>query len=332
MPWRTRCSELSQRRACAAPLRLPANRPLTAGAMPAPPGMVRLPSTEMRMKPWAAPLLFLAAALPAAAADYRCEHCAEWNVPHAPFRLFGDSYYVGTAALSSVLVTSPQGHILLDGALPQSAPQIAANIRALGFKPEDVKAILVSHAHFDHAGGVAELAALSGARVLATPYTAEHLRDGNPDDPQFGKEAPFPVVQQAQALRDGEAVRVGPLVLTTHFTPGHTAGSASWTWRSCEGDTCLELAYVDSLTAPGYRLLDNPRQPDAVAQFRASFATVAALPCDLLVTPHPDAADLFGRIERHALVDRDACRRYADAARTRFEAQLAAERGKSAAP
>ena len=273
----------------------------------------------------------LLASAPALAAEYTCADCDKWNAPHAPFRIHGNTWYVGTQGLSALLVTSDHGHVLIDGALPQSAPRIAANIAALGFRLGDVKLILNSHAHFDHAGGIAELARRSGASVAASPYSAAQLRDGNPDDAQFGKGAPFPTLTQVREIVDGEVLRVGDLAVTAHFTPGHTAGGTTWTWRSCEGARCLDMVYADSLTAPGFRLLGNPRQPEAVAQFRGSFARVEALPCDILVSPHPDFSDLFEHLaareagQAEAFIDAGACRRYAAAARERFEAQLARE-------
>src|SRR5579863_952840 len=122
-----------------------------------------------------------------------CANCAEWNKPNTPFRIFGNTYYVGPHGLSSVLITSAGGHVLIDGDLPESAQQIVANIRALGFRIEDVKLIVNSHVHFDHAGGIAELQRLSGARVAASQWTAEVMSKGAVprDDPRFGALTPI---------------------------------------------------------------------------------------------------------------------------------------------
>lgn len=277
-------------------------------------------------------LIATSATLAADTASIACEHCNEWNAPQPPFRVFGNTWYVGVKGLSSILVTSAQGHVLLDAALPQSAPLIAANVRALGFKVEDIKLIVNSHAHYDHAGGIAELARLSGAEVAVSPFTAQRFKDGNPDDAQFGKQPAFPAVSRVREIGDGEVQRVGELALTAHFTPGHTSGATSWTWRSCEDGRCVDVVYADSLTAPGFKLLGNPRQPDVVPEFERSFAAVAALPCEVLITPHPDASSLYERLvareggKAEAMIDRDACRDYAQAARKRFQEQLAAER------
>ncbi|QOY96505.1 subclass B3 metallo-beta-lactamase [Massilia sp. UMI-21] len=169
-----------------------------------------------------------------------------------PFNIHGNTYYVGTAGLSALLVTSPQGHVLLDGALPQSAPLIRKNIEALGFKMRDVKLILNSHAHFDHAGGIAALQKLSGATVVHSPHGAQVLRDGTPgtDDPQYDPKDRFhiPKLAQVKEVADGQTLSVGPLRFTAHATPGHTPGGITWSWQSCEGKACLDMVYADSLT------------------------------------------------------------------------------------
>jgi hypothetical protein len=136
---------------------------------------------------------------------------AAMNVPQKPFRVFANTFYVGTHGLSAILITSPEGHILIDGGLPESAAQIAENIRALGFKPEDVKLILNSHMHFDHAGGIAELQSLSGALVAASPWSAKVLEEGMVprDDPQFGVAPPIPPVTPVLAISDGEVMPAG---------------------------------------------------------------------------------------------------------------------------
>ena len=156
--------------------------------------------------------------------------------------MFGNTYYVGTAGLGAVLVTSAAGHVLLDGALPQSAPRIDASIRKLGFRTEDVRLILNSHAHYDHAGGIAALARQSGATVAASASGARAIETGEPtkDDPQyaFGREANgFPPVEGVRVVADGETLRVGDVAITAHYTPGHTPGATTWTWRSCEKET-----------------------------------------------------------------------------------------------
>ena len=251
-----------------------------------------------------------------------------WDDRAPPRRVFGNVYYVGTCGITALLVASPQGHVLLDGATAAAGPAIAANIQALGFRLADVKAILNSHEHSDHAGGLAHLQTATGAPVMAlAPAVATLERGaGDRDDPQSGVLDRFPPVAAVQPLADGQVVRVGELALTAHATPGHAPGGTSWTWVSCQDGRCLDLVYADSLTAAAdkhYRFSDHPGY---VAAFGRSIDAVAALPCDILVTPHPLASNLFARMDGSAaLADPDACRRYADAARERLDRRLADE-------
>ena len=268
-----------------------------------------------------------------------CDSCKEWNAPVKPFNIHGNSWYVGTAGLSAVLVTSPQGHILLDGALPQSAPLIIANIKALGFRIEDVKYILNSHAHWDHAGGIAALQRASGATVMASAAAAPVLQSGTngKDDPQYQAD---PVVHVAKVSKvslvgEGDTVKVGPLTLTAHMTPGHTPGGTTWTWTSCEGQRCLDIVYADSLnpySSGDFTYTGKGGKPDISASFEASIAKVAALPCDIIIPVHPGTTDVLGKAARRSgsdnpLIDASACRAYAAEAGGLLAKKLAKERG-----
>ena len=268
-----------------------------------------------------------------------CASCAEWNAAQRPFRIFGNSYWVGTHGLGSILITSPQGHVLIDGALPESAPSILASIRALGFRVEDVKLILNSHAHFDHAGGIAELQRATGAQVAASPWSARVMERGASDasDPQYGVLRGYPAVARVRTIADGDTLRVGPLALVAHFTGGHTPGGTTWTWRSCDGARCLNLAYADSQTpvsADGFLFTRNSTYPSAVADFEHGFAVLDTLPCDVLLTPHPDASQLWQRIaardagQPDALVNPDGCRAYAATGRERLQQRISKERAR----
>lgn len=270
-----------------------------------------------------------------------CDSCEEWNRPQAPFKLHGRSYYVGTQGLGAILVETSAGLILIDGGLPQSAALISASIRALGLKVEDIKIILNSHAHYDHAGGIARLQRQTGAVVAASPASARALEAGRPtpDDPQFGKdgsEGAFPKVANVRVLKDNENVVLGDTTLTARFTPGHTPGGTTWTWRSCEGNRCLDIVYADSLNAvslDGFRFLGGGAASDLSPVFQRSIERVAMLPCDILVGVHPGFSGLFEKLERRAsqpspdpLIDRGACKAYAAGAFSRLEARLKAER------
>lgn len=260
-----------------------------------------------------------------------CEPCADWNRPQEPFRVWGETWYVGTGGLSAILITSKDGHILIDGALPQSAPMIAANIEKAGFHLKDVKLILNSHAHYDHAGGIAALQRASGAQVAASPKSKGAFERGGPDqgDPQFAfghEHNDYAPLKNVREFKDGEALRVGALAVTAHFTPGHTEGGTSWTWNACDRDHCMSVVYADSLnpvSAPGFRFSDDPPR---VAAFRKSMDTVAGLECDILLAPHPELFDRDAKLAKRSFFDRGACRAYADAARQRLEKRLAEEK------
>lgn len=286
-------------------------------------------------------MLGIAASLPLVghvnAAAVECTHCEAWNKEQAPFQIYGNTYYVGPRGLSSVLITSPQGHVLIDGALPQSAPLIAKHVKQLGFKMTDVKVILNSHTHYDHAGGIAELQTLSGARVIASDNAAPVLRSGRvgPDDPQVGHLLPFPGSSKVVALGRGQSVEVGALKLSVIHTPGHTPGGTSWRWRSCEAGRCLNMVYSDSLYAvsdDAFKYSGDPRYPTAAKDLTASIEAIAAAPCDVLITAHSELSGMWtvidenGKGERAKLIDSTACNRQAGGAKQRLDQRLASEK------
>jgi metallo-beta-lactamase class B len=261
-----------------------------------------------------------------------CTSCDEWNIPQAPIRLFGNTYYVGTRGLTALLITSDEGHVLIDGGIPASAPLILENVRSLGFDVREVKLLLNSHVHFDHAGGLAALRAASGARVAALVEAVPVLQSGSsmPGDPQHGWLLDFPPVRVDEQVVDGGIVRVGPLALTAYLTPGHAPGGTTWTWRSCEQERCLDFVYADSHSAvsvPDFRFSD-PVNTEYVARFEVGFEVLERLPCDVVIAPHPGQASLWQRLENgpETLIDREGCRRYVATMRAGLERRLAAER------
>ncbi len=276
-----------------------------------------------------------------------CDGCDFWSQPGEPFHVFGNTWYVGPANLSSVLIRTSEGAILIDGGLPQNAPQIMANIRKLGFKVEDVRILLNSHAHYDHAGGIAELQQASGARVYASAPSRLAFERGlpMPDDPQFAfgdAHNSFPAIRDVQTVKDGETLKLGSMALTAHYTPGHTPGGTTWTWRDCEGEgtaqRCIDLVYADSLnsvSAPGFKFSGDGKQASRVKMFEQSMDKVASLPCDLLLAPHPELVDVKGKLARRAadpavnpFIDASACRAYAQGARERLEKRVREETGR----
>jgi metallo-beta-lactamase class B len=259
---------------------------------------------------------------------------AAWNRPQKPFRIFGNTYWVGTYALGSVLITSNAGHILIDAALPESVSQIRDHIRELGFKVEDIKLILNTHVHYDHAGGIAELQRLSGARVAASAASAAVLKTGSaePDDPQYGLLDSFEPVPSVQVVRNGETLSVGPLHLTAHMTPGHTVGGTSWSWLSCEGSLCLSVVFADSLSPVSNDTFKYTTSP-LLKQFEKSYRTLENLPCDILLTPHTGFSPILENLaareagNRNAFVDTRACKTYVARMRANLTQRINAERG-----
>lgn len=289
------------------------------------------------------PILLLATVVPslgnaqgvAAEPIPRCPDDAGWSDPTPPLKVFGDTWYVGTCGISALLITSDEGHVLIDGATPEAGPMIVASIRTLGFDPEDVRVLLNTHEHIDHAGGLAALQAATGAPLRARAPGLMALRKGDMDfrDPQVAFRMPaFPPVPVIETLADNAVVRIGALAIQTHATPGHSLGGTSFTWTSCEGEVCHAIAFADSLSAvapESYRFGDPAANPAFATMLRKSFDTVAALPCDILVSPHPAASRLWyrlGEAPTEPLVDPSACRRYAEAGARRLDGRIDTER------
>ena len=265
---------------------------------------------------------------------------ARWLKPQPPIRIFGNTYLVGFGGLNVGLIQTSAGLILIDGAVPQGVPAIEENIRTLGFKLSDIKLILSTEPHFDHAGGLAALARDTGAMVVASAPAAKVLRQGRSgqDDPQAAWLPPFPPVERVRAVRDGERLRLGDTTVIARATPGHTSGSMSWTWRSCEGNQCAAMVFSSSLSpiaADGYRFTD-PAHAASLAAFRRTIAVVRALPCDILLTAHPDQSGgeaKFARLQQQRVpnpfLDTQACGAYADKYERLLDARLAEEEASS---
>lgn len=261
-----------------------------------------------------------------------CEEADGWDKPGPPFRIYGNTYYVGTCGITSLLVVDPKGHTLIDSGTDKGAEVVLANIRALGFDPRDVKTLLMSHEHFDHVGGMARLQAATGATIVTTAAAAKVLRTGitDPGDPQAGSgHPPFPPVTGPIVLLDGLGAAPLPSQrLQPIFTPGHTLGALSWTWRECEGEVCRTIVYADSLnpiSADGYRFSNHP---ELVKAFREGIGEIAAAPCDIMIAPHPVAASWRDRLlGLKPLVDPEGCRTYAEVASQRLDKRLADEAG-----
>ena len=250
---------------------------------------------------------------------------AEWLAPASPERIYGNSYLVGFGGMSVALIDTGAGLVLVDGALPQAAPAILANVRQLGFDPKDIKFILSTEPHFDHAGGLAALARDTGATVVASARGAEGLRTGMhaKDDPQLAYGGSWPAVTRLRVMKDGEVLKLGKAAITAVATPGHTMGSMSWRWQACEGEACKTIVFASSLnpvSADGYRFTSKAGAP-IVAGFEASYRKMDATACDILISAHPDNAGP-GRYNDEP----GACRAYVDRSRKSLAKRLAEEK------
>ena len=257
-----------------------------------------------------------------------CEGKDGWDDPAPPVRIHANTYLVGTCGISAILITGDAGHVLIDGGTEKGADLIARNIRRLGFRLADVRLLLHSHEHIDHVGGISRLQQLTGARLIASPAAAAVFQTGaaGSGDPQAGMHPPFAAARVDRLVQDGEPVRLGNLQLTALATPGHTPGALTWHWGACDGGVCRRIVYADSLSVVSrddYRFSDHP---DYVAAFRAALAKVAALECDILLTPHPSASDMTNRVAGKApLMNPAGCRDFAAAQGKRLDARLAKE-------
>ena len=277
--------------------------------------------------PTPAPVEAAYAAPPASDWVAACTDWDDWDKPGPPFRIHGNSFYVGTCGIAAVLVTAPQGHVLIDTGTEAGAETVLANVERLGFDPRDIAVLLSSHEHFDHVGGAALVQQRTGADLYASAPAAAVLASGEAgeDDPQAGMHDPMAPASVGRIVRPGETVEVGPLRLTMIATPGHTPGAVSWQWQSCEGEDCRSIVYADSLSpvsANEYRFSDHAAY---LAAYRAGLAELAALDCDILLTPHPSASQMRERLVAGDLTDATACRTYAASIDARLNERLAAD-------
>ena len=215
----------------------------------------------------------------------------------APFKIAGNIYYVGTTDPTAFLITTTAGHILIDTTYEQSAPLVADSIRKLGFKLEDVKIILSSHAHLDHVGGHAMMKKLTGAQVVATAEDATNLESGG--EAAFHSVGGFPKVTVDRRLKDGEKVSLGNATLTAHLVPGHTEGNTAWTTTvAADGKTYNVLFAASMSVNPGVKLVNNPKWPGVADAYTRSFARLKAIKYDIFLGPHAGFFDLEAKRDR----------------------------------
>lgn len=251
-----------------------------------------------------------------------------WNEPLAPFKVIGNIYHVGTQGVNAYLIATPQGHVVIDGVLAQTVPQIIENIRTLGFDIADVKYLLNTHAHIDHAGGLAGLQRASGAAMVASAADRATLERG---DIGYGPSAgmTFPPVRVDREIGDGETVQIGDTALTAHLTPGHTPGCTSWSLRITDDHGAPRNVFIHcSATVAGQSLVPEA-YPGMVAAFRDSFDKVDGMRADVFLANHPNFFDFDAKRKRalagdaEAFVDDKALAAFNTRMRDAFERELA---------
>jgi len=218
-----------------------------------------------------------------------------WNQPVKPFRIIGNLYYVGASDICSYLIVTPNGHILLDSGFVETVPQIQQNVAQLGFRLEDVKILINSHAHYDHAGGLAMLKRLTGAKLMTSEADAALLAAGGKGDPNFGDRFAFEPVTADRILKDGDKVKLGGVTMVARLTPGHTKGNTTWTMTVNEGKKRYNVLFAGSTTAPGYKLINNQNYPNIVEDYRRTFQILKSLPCDVFLAPHGNFFELTSK-------------------------------------
>ncbi len=209
-----------------------------------------------------------------------------WNQPVEPFKIAGNVYYVGANEITSYLITTPNGHIVIDGGYKETVPLITANIVKLGFKVEDVKFLLNSQAHYDHASGLADLKKVTGAKMLASVEDAKLLARGGKDDPNFGDEYLFDPIIADKTFSDGWKLTLGGTTMTANITAGHTKGCTTWTTTVNDGGKKLSVIFVCSTTAPGYKLVGNEKYPEIISDFETTFKRMRKMKVDIFLSAH----------------------------------------------
>jgi metallo-beta-lactamase class B len=254
----------------------------------------------------------------------------EWTTNHVPFKIAGNLYYVGSKDLASYLIVTPEGDILINSNLETSPPQILANIKTLGFQPHDVKVLLISHAHFDHAAGSAGILKATGAKYEVMDADVPVIESGGRPSFSDGGLALYPRTKVDRVLHDGDEVKLGGMVLTAHLTPGHTKGNTTWTMKVVEGGKSYDVVIVGSTSVlDSYRLRSDPRYPTMAADFEKTFRVLHSLPCDFFLGSHGIFFGLEAKYARmktggvNPFIDPNGYRAFVDEKEKVFQAVLA---------
>jgi metallo-beta-lactamase class B len=226
----------------------------------------------------------------------------DWTTPIAPFHIAGNLYYVGGKDLASYLIVTPKGDILINSSLETSVPMIRSSVEQLGFKFNDIKVLLISHSHFDHDAGSAELIKETGAKYMVMDGDVSVVESGGATDFAYAKDT-YPKAKVNRVLHDRDEVKLGGTVLVAHKTAGHTRGCTTWTMQVTEAARPLNVVIVGSWNVnPGWRLVDRPAQPASYPgiadDYRRTFATLKALQCDVFLGAHGAYFGMLAKLDR----------------------------------
>jgi metallo-beta-lactamase class B len=256
---------------------------------------------------------------------------ASWSEPFPPHRVIGNIYFVGTHGLASYLVTTPQGHILINSNLDNTVPMIKAGVEKLGFRFTDVKILLISHAHWDHCAGSFRVKELTGAKYMVMDADVTEIEAGGKGNFQYGKtpDSLYKPVKVDRVLHDGDEVKLGDTVLTARLTPGHTKGCTTWTMKAMEGGKPYNVVIVGSPNVnAGYKLVDNKLYPQIAADYERTFRVLKALACDVFLGAHGDYYGLeqkYPRVKQaqpNPFIDPDGYKAYVGDREAAFRAEL----------
>lgn len=260
------------------------------------------------------------------------EQDREWNQPVAPFRIIGNVYYVGAAEVTSFLITTPKGHILIDSGYAETVPQIKKNVEKLGFRLGDVKFLLNTQAHYDHAAGLTELKRLTKAKMISSVLDKKALEEGDKNDFAWGDKYAFEPVEVDRTIANNESILLGGVRLKAILTPGHTPGATMWLLSVSEKGRTFQVAFVSSASIPGYTLLDNKKYPTIISDYKLTFAKMKDLRPDVFLASHGSFFDLLDKAEKirtnplvNPFIDPKGYKNYVERSHANFLAQLIKE-------
>ncbi len=256
----------------------------------------------------------------------------DWTNPFPPYRIIGNVYYVGSQGLASYLITTKEGHILINSSLESSVPLIRESIEKLGFKFGDVKILLISHAHWDHCAGSASIKELTGAKYMVMDADVPEIEAGGKGNFQYGDSptSRYQPTKVDRVLHDGEVVKLGDAVLTAHLTPGHTKGTTTWTMKAKEGDRTYNVVIIGSPNVnAGYKLVNNALYPQIASDYERMFRILKSLPCDVFLGAHGNYYGMeakYARMKEHAanpFIDPEGYKSYVAEREQTFRTELA---------